>query len=95
MCSRMLEAEDRTARQAGSARCARADLDGLLGMLGADELAVLRWIACRLLAGQGTYGHLDLAHDKRDFEHERAAELADAIVYSAMAEVRRVVARGT
>jgi len=62
-------------------------------LLGAEELAVLRWIAVRLLAGQQTYGRLDLAHDFRDFRRERAEELADAVVYTAMSEVRRVVVR--
>ena len=70
------------------------ELEGIVGMLGAEELAVLRWIACRLLAGQSTYGRLALAHDGRDFDWERAAELADAVVYTAMAEVRRVLVRG-
>jgi hypothetical protein len=94
VCSRMLEAaEVRTSRTAGLARSMRAELDGIMPMLGAEELAVLRWIAVRLLAGQQSYGRLDLAHDGRDFARERAEELADAVVYSAMAELRRVVVR--
>jgi len=80
---------------ANLARSMRAELDGIMPMLGGEELAVLRWIAVRLLAGQQTYGRLDLAHDRRDFDRERGEELADAVVYSAMAEVRRIVAKGT
>lgn len=80
---------------ANLARSMRAELEGIMPMLGAEELAVLRWIACRLLSGQDTYGRMDLARDGRNLEHERAEELADAIVYTAMAEVRRVVARAT
>jgi hypothetical protein len=80
---------------ANLARSMRAELDGIMPMLGGEELAVLRWIAVRLLAGQQTYGRLDLAHDRRDFDRERGEELADAVVYSAMAEVRRIVTKGT
>jgi len=65
----------------------------LVALLGDDELGVLVWLADRLLVGQGQYGRLDLAADGRDFERERAEELADALVYTACAELRRVVAK--
>ena len=55
--------------------------------LGADERRVLLALARRLLAGQAHYGKLDLAHDGRDWRRERAEELADALVYGAIAEV--------
>ena len=63
----------------------------IVDLLGPDERRVLAWIARRLLAGQASYGRLDLANDRRDFERERAEELADALVYSAMAEVQRAI----
>ena len=59
--------------------------------LGAGELASLAYLGRRLLAGQRQYGRVDLAHDRRDFELERAAELGDALVYTAFAELRRVL----
>jgi hypothetical protein len=34
---------------------------------------------------------MDLANDRRDFARERAEELADVLVYTAMGEVQRVV----
>ncbi len=74
-------------------RALRAELDELgplldvVRELGAEEQAVLLMLAKRLLAGQRAYGRLDLAKDPRDWRKERADELADALVYGAIAEV--------
>lgn len=59
--------------------------------LALEELLVVRYLADRLAIGQRTYGQLDLIRDS--LEQERAAELADALVYTGMAEVRRVLTR--
>lgn len=67
------------------------DLSTAIAGLGREEVAVLVYIARRLADGQRTYGALDLARDGRDFVAERAAELADAVVYTAMAELRRAI----
>lgn len=75
-------------------RATVAELDGIVSGLGVQEVPVLRYVAQRLAEGQAAYGKLDLERDRRDFEQERAAELADAIVYTAMGELRRVLARG-
>ncbi len=64
-----------------------AGLDDVVRELGTDERRVLLVLARRLLAGQGCYGRLDVAKDNRDWRAERAAELADALVYGAIAEV--------
>ncbi len=65
-------------------------LDEVVRELGTDERKVLLVLARRLLAGQGCYGRLDLAKDARDWRNERAQELADALVYGAIAEVAEV-----
>jgi hypothetical protein len=69
-----------------AAECDGALLD-VLSQLGADERRVLLILARRLLAGQHAYGRLDVAHDGRDWRKERADELADALIYGAIAEV--------
>jgi hypothetical protein len=71
----------------------RRQLDATLDELGTEELMVLTLLARRLLEGQATYGHLDLEHDVRDLEAERGDELADALVYTAMAELKRILAQ--
>jgi hypothetical protein len=63
------------------------DLAAVFAQLGADERRVLLVMARRLLVGQTVYGRLDLANDRRDWRKERAEELADALVYGAIAEV--------
>jgi hypothetical protein len=63
--------------------------------LGDDELRVLAYLAARLLAGQRTYGRLDLASDRRDWREERGEEIADLLVYSAFAELTTVRRGGT
>ena len=65
----------------------RTALAAVVGELGEDEAHVLLFLARRLLAGQRVYGRLDLRRDGRDWRHERAEELADALVYGAIAEV--------
>ena len=50
-------------------------------------------LARRLLAGQRTYGCLDLASDRRDWRKERADELADALVYGAIGELAGTLGR--
>lgn len=62
--------------------------------LGPQEIQLLCFLADRLLEGQARYGQLDVTRDHRDFEKERAEELADALVYTAMAELRRVLKGG-
>jgi hypothetical protein len=64
-----------------------AALDALVRDLGDQEIAVLVVLARRLLVGQQAYGRLDLCGDARDWRRERAEELADALVYGAVAEV--------
>ncbi len=64
-----------------------------IARLGRDERAVLLVLARRLHAGQRTYGKLDLARDGRDWRAERAAELADATIYGAFAEVAATLGR--
>ena len=49
----------------------------------------------RLRAGQNAYGRLDVANDSRDWRTERAAELADVLVYGAIAEVAAASKRPT
>jgi hypothetical protein len=63
------------------------DLNAPIAELGADERRVLLGLARRLLAGQHAYGRLDLAKDGRDWRKERADDLADALIYGAIAEV--------
>ncbi len=72
----------------------RADLEGIMPMLGSQELAVLRWLAVRLLQGQSTYGKLDVATDTRDFTVERSEEIADMLIYCGIEELKRTVAKG-
>ena len=64
-----------------------AELLNTISALGVVERMVLLALAERLLGGQVQYGRLDLAHDARDWREERADELADALVYGAIAEV--------
>jgi hypothetical protein len=66
---------------------ASADLLMVVSELGPDERRVLLVLARRLLAGQTTYGRLDVATDGRDWRKERAEELADALIYGAIVEV--------
>jgi hypothetical protein len=72
-------------------RQARADLESTVASLGIEETIVLAHLARRLMTGQQTYGHMQLAVDRRDFERERGNELADALVYTAMAELKRLL----
>jgi hypothetical protein len=64
-----------------------AELLDVVDELGPDERRVLLALARRLLAGQKPYGRLDVATDQRDWREERAEELADALIYGAIAEV--------
>ena len=59
------------------------DLAGVARQLGDDELQVLLTIAIRAWVGQGTYGCLDLDHDRRDLRHEAYEEACDAAFYLA------------
>jgi hypothetical protein len=72
---------------------AGADLLLVVDELAEQERAVLLVLARRLLAGQKAYGRLNLAKDARDWRKERADELADALVYGAIAEVAATVVR--
>ena len=65
---------------------ARADLDGVVNALGADEIHVLVRIAQRLKAGASAYGTLQVAQDDRSFRSKEAREeIEDALVYFACA----------
>uniref|UniRef100_A0A6M3LBB6 Lcl C-terminal domain-containing protein n=1 Tax=viral metagenome TaxID=1070528 RepID=A0A6M3LBB6_9ZZZZ len=66
----------------------------LLPQLGADELAVLRVAAERLLAGQAEYGRLDLATDPRSWPLEAGQEAIDLAIYLAMGLVAQTGATG-
>jgi hypothetical protein len=55
--------------------------------LGEDERRVLLVLAKRLLLGQRTIGMLRAATDGRNWLQERSEELADALIYTAIAEV--------
>lgn len=68
-----------------------AELLDVVAELGTDERRVLLVLARRLLQGQRQYGRLDVAGDRRDWRRERAEELADALVYGAIAEVARAL----
>ena len=70
-----------------------AELGALAAELCDDELRVLLVLARRLLAGQRVYGRLDVRGDGRDWRRERATELADALVYGAIAEVAATLGR--
>ena len=84
---------------AGARACApvastpTAELDAIARELGPDEIKVLTVLARRLLAGQRHYGRLDVRTDGRDWRRERAEELADALVYGAIAEVATITDR--
>lgn len=80
---------ERTAEDAA----VRAQLSASIAELGAEEVRVLALLARRLLEGQHVYGHLDLANDPRDLEAERGDEIADQLIYGAMAELQRILTR--
>lgn len=67
----------------------RAALADKAAGLGDDELRVLCWIADRLCVGQRQYGRLDIVHDPRDWRRERSEEIADALVYSAIDDLKK------
>lgn len=61
------------------------ELAELIADAGPDERRVALFILRRLVGlGQGTYGRVELATDRRDFREERAQEMADLLVYDAM-----------
>jgi hypothetical protein len=70
------------------------DLFATIVALGPEERRVLAVLAGRLLVGQRARGRLDFTTDDRDWRRERAQELADALVYGAIAEVAAMLARG-
>jgi hypothetical protein len=72
---------------------ARIALAAIIAELGSQEVAVLTLLAKRLQLGQRAYGLIDVASDPRDYDAERGEELADALVYTGMAELRRLVTR--
>ncbi len=65
------------------------ELLDILSGLGEEELKVLVVLARRLAKGQTDYAVLNLRQDTRDMLRERAEELADALIYGAMEEVKR------
>ena len=71
-------------------RAAReCQLEALVPTLGDDELEVLLLVVTRLWNGQRRYGRFELDRDRRDFGREALEEVADALVYSGVALVRR------
>ncbi len=54
-----------------------------------DELEVLLHVARRLMGvGRDTYGPLDLSTDGRDWRAQRQEEVWDALVYTAIEDVK-------
>jgi hypothetical protein len=70
-------------------------LEKIIHELGYEELVVLGLLARRLHAGQTAYGLLHVENDPRDYRKERGEELADALIYTAMDELRRLTRRET
>ncbi len=87
----------RNAKRMVDAMRLRATLAELARSLNADELAVLRWIATRLIGGRAQYGELRLNSDTRRFTDEAANEAVDALAYLAMASLKpsTTVAKGS
>jgi hypothetical protein len=74
---------------------ARAELNGALDALGAEEVCVLVRIAERLKAGGRAYGPLHIAQDNRAFRSKEAREeLEDALVYLACAWLKAQTQEG-
>jgi hypothetical protein len=65
------------------------DLFDVVCSLGRTEQRVLLYIARRMSKGQAVYGELNLISDRRDWNKERAEELADAVIYQAIADVAK------
>lgn len=57
--------------------------------MGPDERRVLLLVAERLAMGEGVYGQLAIATDRRDMMREASEELIDAAVYLAIATLQR------
>ena len=70
---------------------AREQLAAVAHELELEELRVLVLLARRLRQGQRDHGVLRLETDPRDFERERGEEVQDLLVYTAIAELRRLV----
>ena len=73
------------------------ELCDIAEQLGDDEVEVLLSIARRVLRGREQYGELDIDSDDRDWRQERSEELFDALVYTAIDDIkdrRRRPARG-
>jgi len=51
-------------------------------------LVILAAIVSRILRGRASYGELAIDGDPRDYDQERAEELADAVIYQAMQHLR-------
>lgn len=81
-CTELTEVNRKLRRALGSAKLA-----DYCSELGAQELVVLTALARRLLMGQLRYGQVNLGKDNRDWLRERAEEFADALIYTAFAEV--------
>lgn len=72
----------------------RAELRELANQLNSDEVAVIVSIARRMVTiGVASYGHLDIATDKRDMQREAHEEHLDACVYLAVDGIRKMRAR--
>lgn len=67
------------------------ELSAAVAPLEPDAVRVLVYIARRLLHGQEQYGPLQIANDERDWRKERAEEIGDLLVYSALGELKAYV----
>lgn len=72
---------------------ARGRIAGKVALLGADEIDVVEMVIDGLVRGRAVYGELQVAIDNRDLAGEAAAELRDALIYSAAGLLR--IRRGT
>jgi hypothetical protein len=66
----------------------------LAAHLRGDELGVLVLVAERLVKGRAQYGTLRVATDNRSFPNEALEEVADALVYAAVALMHQAAAEG-
>jgi len=87
-----LELVKKSGGVAGVARSAEeaheiVDTANMATALAGDEIDVVNYIKKRLVDGKRTYGQLDIGTDRRDWDGELFAELADALVYMACKKI--------
>lgn len=69
----------------------RAQLTETAQRLNADELAVVQWVAARMLKGKDTYGPLSVRTDSRDMLGEMAEEQIDTAAYGGIEFVKSIL----